>query len=182
MTQPETIKIDIRTMSAGEVLAHALELTQDSADRYAQLQACLEAHHNEAAAATLRQIVTYSLATAEAISRNAALEQLPKIAPWQLCWRCADLIAAPAETAATPCDHQISASELLRLALRREHCALSCFQDAQAEVASDASRKMLSEIALRQSDQIAQLEKLLAAAETTDEPAPADLDPPNRPD
>lgn len=183
MTQTDTIRVEIRKMSPGEVLAHALELTHDSADRYLQLQRCLEAHHNEAAAETLRQIVAMSLDMAEAIMRDGELESLPKIAPWQLCWRCADLITEPhAQAAEVPCGHQISAAEVLQLALTREHCALRCYRDAQPQMTSRPSQAMLRAIVLRQTEQIARLELLLDAALAKSDAPPEDLDPPNRPE
>jgi hypothetical protein len=183
MTQVETTQVEIRAMGPGEVLAHALELTHDSADRYSQLQQCLEAHNNDAAANTLGRVVSISLESAEAMVRDGQQEALPKIAPWQLCWRCADLIPAPhSETVEAPCGHQISVSQVLQLALSREHCALSCFRDAQAQVASAASQQMLGAIVLRQTELIARLQVLLDAALVHAGTTPTDLDPPNRPE
>ena len=53
--------------------------------------------------------VAMSVGRWEAMLRDGARESLPRIAPWQLCWRCADLIPAPQpEAAEAPCGHQIS--------------------------------------------------------------------------
>jgi hypothetical protein len=181
--QADTEPVQIGAMSPGEVLAHALELTHDSADRYTQLQHCLEAHHNQAAAQTLQQIVTISLATAEAMMRDGAQEPLPRIAPWQLCWRCADLIPLPQlEAAEAQCGHQISIAEVLRLAVAREDCALVCYQNAQKQVGSSASRAMLRAVEMRQTELIARLQALLDAARADADAVPTDLDPPNRPE
>ncbi len=186
MNDPSTTQLDIRAISAGEALAHALELTHDSAARYAQLQACLEAHHNQSAADALGRVVELTLTTASSMPGLQPPEQLPRIAPWELHWRCPDLLAMRlGESAPTACNHQISGAEILRLVLKRERCAHERYSTACEQVASTETREMLTRIAMRQQEQLARLETLLANADAleSEEPtAPSDLDPPNRPD
>lgn len=186
MNDPSTAPLDISSISAGEALAHALEFTHDSASRYAQLQACLEAHHNQKAAELLSRVVELTLATASSMPGLQPPEQLPRIAPWELLWRCPDLLAIRvADNSPTACSHQIRATDLLRLVLRRERCAQDRYQHACEQVVSAASRQMLTKILMRQQDQIARLEALLSsttAVENELPPTPSDLDPPNRPD
>ncbi|MEA3640553.1 MAG: hypothetical protein VBE63_11495 [Lamprobacter sp.] len=178
--------LDVSAFSAAEALAHALELTHDSAARYAQLQACLEAHHNQIAADLLGLVVELTLTTASSMPGLQPPEQLPRIAPWELVWRCPDLLAMRfGDRAPSACHHQIGGAELLRLVLRRERCAHSCFANAREQVASTATQQMLSAIATRQQEQIARLEALLASAKATESEVPprlSDLDPPNRPE
>jgi hypothetical protein len=186
MSDPANAPREVNAISAAEALAHALELTHDSASRYAQLQACLEAHHNQAAADILGRVVELTLATASSMPGLKPPEQLPRIAPWELIWRCPDLLAMRlGDSAPTACNHQIGEAELLRLVLRRERCAHECYANACEQVASPATQKMLTAIAMRQQEQIARLEALLASSEAAaggGTPAPGDLDPPNRPE
>lgn len=185
MNEPSS-EVDISGFSASEALAQALELTHDSAARYAQLQACLEAHHNQSAADILGRVVELTLATASSMPGLQPPEQLPRIAPWELRWRCPDLLAMRlGDSAPTACNHQIGGTELLRLVLRRERCAHECYSSACEQAVSAAARGMLTRIALRQQEQIARLEALLGrtnVVESERPPAPSDLDPPNRPD
>lgn len=182
----QNTQVDISAFSASEALAHALELTHDSAARYAQLQACLEAHHNQSAADTLGRVVELTLTTASSMPGLQPPEQLPRIAPWELRWRCPDLLTMRlGENAPTACNHQIGGAELLRLVLRRERCAHDCYSNACEQVASAAAREMLTRIAMRQQEQIARLEALLGSTDVVESerpPTPSDLDPPNRPD
>ncbi|NEX15310.1 MAG: hypothetical protein C1943_01410 [Halochromatium sp.] len=186
MNDPSNAPIDIGAISAPEALAHALELTHDSAARYAQLQACLEAHHNQIAAEVLARVVELTLATASSMPGLKPPEQLPRIAPWELLWRCPDLLAMRlGDSAPTACNHQIGAAELLRLVLKRERCAQDCYTHARAQVMAPATQQMLTSIAMRQQEQIARLEALLASAEadaSEQSPTLSDLDPPNRPE
>jgi hypothetical protein len=186
MNDPSNAPRDIGAISAAEALAHALELTHDSASRYAQLQACLEAHHNQAAADVLGRVVELTLATASSMPGLKPPEQLPRIAPWELIWRCPDLLAMRlGDNAPTACNHQIGGAELLRLVLRRERCAHDCYANACEQVVSPATQQMLTTIATRQQEQIARLEALLASRESSADggaAAPGDLDPPNRPE
>lgn len=186
MHDPSNGPQDISTISAAEALAHALELTHDSAARYAQLQACLAAHHNQTAADLLGRIVELTLATASSMPGLQPPEQLPKIAPWKLVWRCPDVLAMRlGESAPSACNHQIDPAELLRLVLNRERCAHDSYTQACEQVVSTATQQMLMTIATRQQEQIARLEALLvgAEAEASEEPPRlTDLDPPNRPE
>jgi rubrerythrin len=169
--------------SAEQLLAHALELTHDSIDRYRQLQVALEVHHHLDAASLLGRIVALSLEHATRMGAQGGAEDLPKIAPWHLRWRCPSLISHQPEAAVrTGCEHHLSPRQVLELALMHERCAQRFYLSAAAEAVSSEARQMLETIARLQAHQIRAIEALVAEAASTPSSSTADLDPPERPE
>jgi hypothetical protein len=176
----------LAAMTAAQACAFALELTEDSAERYEQLRDCFATHNNEAAAALFGRILALSRATAAAIAGLSLHEPLPQLAPWALPWRCPDILNAGLGTDMLPpqdCSHLFSLADLVRAAQQRERCALAYYHDARQQVLIAATRAMLAEIAARQQHHLSQLDALLTTAMGADDPLPLDdLDPPNRPE
>ncbi|MBK1706532.1 hypothetical protein [Halochromatium glycolicum] len=170
-------------MTPAEVVAQALELIQDSVSRYEQLQSCFNAHNNEAAAELFGRIAAIGLATAAAVARLQPAEALPRIAPWDFLWRCPDVLAPRLDQSSPEdCHHPFAIAELIRLALQREHCALTRLQDAHQQAHIAASRAILARIVEQQQQQLTELDALLAAVTANEATPPDDLDPPNRPE
>lgn len=163
-----------RPQSAEELLAHALEVTHDSIDRYRQLQGCLQVHHNPDAALILQRIIALSLEQVARLSAKHAAEHLPKIAPWQLRWRCPPLLSDG--------NHRVSPRQVLEIVLAHERCAQGFYLSAAANADPPEARQILETITRLQALQITRLETLLASTVPTPLPSPEDLDPPQRPD
>lgn len=173
----------ISARGAEELLAHALELTHDSIDRYRQLRDSVEVHHNQHAALVLTRIIELALEHAATISRQLAAERLPKIAPWELQWRCPGLLSGRQQTGAgSQCDHQMSPIQVLQLALRHERCAQEHYLAALTDATLPEAKQILETIARLQAQQIARLEALHATTAPTQRHREDDLDPPQRPE
>lgn len=170
-------------MTPAEVVAQALELIQDSVNRYEQLQSCFSAHNNEIAAGLFGRIAEIGRDTAAAIARLQPAEAVPQIAPWEFLWRCPDVLApALDQSGSEDCHHQFAIAELIGFALQRERCALTRLQDAHAQALFPASRVMLARIIEQQQQQLRRLDALMAAETDDNDSPPDDLDPPNRPE
>lgn len=183
MSSPGNSDDGIRAPDAVELLAHALELTHDSIDRYRQLRDCLEVHHNPDAALLLARIVDLTLQHAAQLSRQLAADDLSNVAPWDLQWRCPSLLSGREPTASgSRRDHRISPIQVLQLALEHERCAQGFYLAAITDAASPEAAQMLETIARLQAQQIARLEALRATTPPDTAPVEDDLDPPQRPE
>jgi rubrerythrin len=157
-------------------LAHAVALEEEAAERYDELSAVMETHHNEVSE-LFRRMADYSrLHRAEAEARaHASPGELPALKPWEFSWPEAE---SPESAAMANAHYLMGPHEALQLALAAEHRA-HAFYRAVAEAAADpALTALAAEFAAEEAGHADLLEDWIRRTPPDPAPPGGDLDPP----
>ncbi|RCX31186.1 ferritin-like domain-containing protein [Thioalbus denitrificans] len=162
--------------TVGELLAHALELELESAERYRELADTMQVHNNPDVASLFHRLASYGDAHAREVKQRAAGLELPTIAPWDFKWTCPD---APESACAEDTHYLMNRCQALQLALHNETRG-QLFYAGVAESAPDPDvRFIAAEMAAEEEQHVAMLQEWLAREQCRAEEPPEDLDPPN---
>jgi rubrerythrin len=164
-----------------ELLVHALELEQESAERYRQLAETMRIHHNVEVADLFRQLADMSEAHVSQVIARAEGIELPEIAPWDFKWSCPSSPEADC-LEDNRLSYLMTPEDALHLALHNEIRG----RDFYAHVASTAPilpvRALAGEMAEEENDHVDILKDWIARVGESETCRHEDLDPPNCPE
>lgn len=165
--------------SIGELLAHALELEVQSAERYHELADCMHVHNNPQVAALFRRLATYGDRHAEDVKRRAAGYELPAIPPWDFKWCCPE---APECSPVEATHYLMTVREALELALENEIRGRDFYAQIAAASSNPDVQHLAAEFALEEGAHVDMLRQWLATGSYDAPQVPEDLDPPHTPE
>ncbi len=157
-------------------LAHAVTVEEEAADRYDELAAAMEVHHNEDVAALFRRMAGYSRRhLAEATERAQRAGGLPELKPWEYQWGTGE---SPESGPVEASHYLMTPHHALQLAMKAERGARDFYAGVAGRVDDPVIRAAAEEFAEEEAEHVAELERWL---ERYPEPRPGwdeDLDPP----
>jgi len=163
----------IRTVP--ELLAHALAMENEAAERYGELADQMETHHKTAVAAIFRRLESAEKKHLGELEEMCRKVQLPHYAPWDFKWTGAE---SPEAIATGRVHYQLSVREAILLAFEHERKAAE-FYAGIADSAEDADVKQLArQFAAEEQEHIGWLEAWLGECGPGDAMATEDPDPP----
>lgn len=161
----------IRTVP--ELLAHALAMETEAAERYGELAVQMETHHKHKVAAIFRRLESAEKAHLDDLTEMCKKVQLPNYAPWDFKWSGGE---SPEAIDIGKVHYALSVKEAVILALEHERKA----SDFYAGIADNAEaadvKKLARQFADEELEHIGWLETCLA--ESGNELAAEDPDPP----
>ena len=174
----QTTEVQIETVA--EFLVHALELENESRERYAQLADSMEVHHNEEVEQLFRRLAEMSEVHADQVEARAAGIPLPEIAPWDFKWHCPG--SPESDCMEHRVDYLMTGLEALELALHNEERGRDFYLHVASGSPNAEVRSIAGEMADEESDHVDLLKDWLIKEEHRGEVVQADLDPPNIPE
>ncbi len=166
--------------TVAELLAHALELESESAQRYTQLADSMEIHHNEAVEQLFRRLADLSEEHAHQVEARAVGIQLPEIAPWDFKWHCPG--SPETDCMEHRVDYLMTSRDALKLAYHNETRGRDFYRHVAAGSPDAEVRRIAGEMADEEADHVELLKQWLAKERHRVEAVPEDLDPPNTPE
>ncbi len=163
----------IRTLP--ELLAHALAMESEAAERYGELAVQMETHHKTAVARIFRRLESAERKHLGELEEMCKKVELPHYAPWDFKWTGAE---SPEAIDTGRVHYQLSVREAILLAFEHERRAAE-FYAGIAESAEAADVKQLArEFAAEEQEHIGWLEAWLGECGPGDALATEDPDPP----
>lgn len=169
---------DTRTAAIADfagLVAHALAVEEEAAERYAELAAQMSTHNNPQAAELFSEMARVESLHADKIRQRAAHLTLPDIAPWDYCWRDPE---GPETTLLDEVHYLMTPRQALTLALHNERRALEFFAGILAHARDDDMRTLASELAADEREHVRLVEEWLAKLPETPPDWDQDTDPP----
>ena len=161
--------------SLPELLAHALAMETEAAERYGELADQMETHRKTAVAAIFRRLEQAEKAHLGELTEMCSKFELPHIAPWDFKWRHSE---SPEAIDFTKVHYQLSVREAILLAFEHERRAAE-FYAGIAQTAADGKVQTLArQFAEEEQQHIGWLEAWLAECGPGDALASEDPDPP----
>jgi rubrerythrin len=161
--------------SLPELLAHALAMETEAAERYGELADQMETHRKTAVAAIFRRLEKAEKEHLGDLTEMCSKFELPHIAPWDYKWRHSE---SPEAIDFTKVHYQLSVREAILLAFEHERKAAD-FYAGIAQTATDAEvQKLARQFAEEEQQHIGWLEAWLAECGPGDALAIEDPDPP----
>ena len=158
-----------------ELLAHALAMESEAAERYGELADQMEMHRRTAVAAIFRRLESAEKKHLVDLAEMCKGVALPHYAPWDFTWRSNE---APETIATDRVHYHLSVREAVLLALEHERKATQFYADiadtAQAADVASLARQFADE----EREHIGWLEACLAECGAGDALANEDPDPP----
>ena len=157
------------------LLAHALAMETEAAERYGELADQMETHRKTAVAAIFRRLEKAEKEHLGDLTAMCSKVDLPHIAPWDYKWRHSE---SPEVIDFTKVHYQLSVREAILLAFEHERKAAE-FYAGIAQTATDADvQKLARQFAEEEQEHIGWLEAWLAECGPGDALAMEDPDPP----
>lgn len=163
----------IRTLP--ELLAHALAMESEAAERYGELAVQMETHHKKDVGAIFRRLELAERKHLGELNDMCRNVQLPHYAPWEFKWSGGE---SPEAIDIGKVHYQLSVRQAVLLALEHERKAAD-FYAGIADGAEDTDvRTMARQFADEEREHIGWLETYLAECGPEDAAAHEDPDPP----
>ncbi|ROR32487.1 ferritin-like domain-containing protein [Inmirania thermothiophila] len=164
-----------RIDSVEELLAHALAMEREAAERYGELADQMETFHNPEVAEFFRTMARHEARHVDEITDLATGMILPELAPWEYKWQTPE---AP-ETPSTGETHYLMTPyHAVRLALRHERLARR-FYNRVAEYTPNAEvRALARQFAQEEDEHVRHLERWLERLPVPETGWAEDPDPP----
>jgi rubrerythrin len=165
-----------------EFLVHALELEQESAERYHQLAQSMEIHHNHEVAELFEHLAIISEEHARDVEERAVGLILPNIAPWEFKWNCPG--SPESQCLEFEANYLMTALEALTLALHNEIRGRDFYAHVAMSSPHPAVRHLAGEMEEEEDEHVDLLKDWFVkeSHSCSRGPAPVDLDPPNTPE
>lgn len=171
----ETMNSKDSISSVPELLAHALAMETEAAERYGELADQMEMHRKTAVAAIFRRLEKAEQKHLDELTTMCSGMSLPHYAPWDFKWTGAE---SPEAIATGRVSYQLTVREAILLAFEHERKAFE-FYAAVATAATDTEVKTLArQFAEEEQEHIGWLEAWLAQCGPGDALAIDDPDPP----
>jgi rubrerythrin len=163
----------IRTLP--ELLAHALAMETEAAERYGELAVQMETHHKTVVATIFRRLESAEKKHLGELEEMCSKVELPHYAPWDFKWTGAE---SPEAIDTGRVHYQLSVREAILLAFEHERKAAE-FYARIADTAEDANVITLArQFAADEQEHMGWLEAWLAECGPGDAVAVEDPDPP----
>jgi rubrerythrin len=164
-------------VSVAEFLVHALELENESAERYLELAQTMEMHHNTRVADLFRRLAAMSEEHASEVESRTVGIQLPHIPPWDFKWHCPG-------SPEVDCGHgligyRMTALQALEVARLNEARSRDFYVWVAADCPDPQVRNLASEMAEEELGHVQLIEDWLRQETEHPSDLPEDLDPPN---
>lgn len=164
--------------SLEELLAHALAMENEAAERYGELADQMTVHHNGEVAEFFGRMAGLERQHAGEIAARAEGLGLPRIAPWDYRWPSAE---SPEAVAIEDVRYLMSPQRALRIAIEHEQRAAAFYKDVAALALRADVRELAARLAQEEQGHTHLLEQWLARFPPETE-RPEDPDPPNTPE
>ncbi len=161
--------------SLPELLAHALAMETEAAERYGELADQMETHRKTAVAAIFRRLEQAEKAHLGDLTEMCSKFELPHIAPWDFKWRHNE---SPEAIDFTKVHYQLSVREAILLAFEHERRAAEFYAGIALTTTDPDVQKLAREFAAEEQQHIGWLEAWLAECGPGDALAIEDPDPP----
>ncbi|MBI3093870.1 MAG: ferritin family protein [Rhodocyclales bacterium] len=158
-----------------ELLAHALAMESEAAERYGELADQMEVHRRTAVAAIFRRLEQAEKQHLGNLTEMCSKFELPHIAPWDFKWRHSE---SPEVIDFTKVHYQLSVREAILLAFEHERRAAEFYAGIALSATDSAVQKLAREFAAEEQEHIGWLEAWLAECGPGDAQASEDPDPP----
>ena len=161
--------------SADELLAYALAIEQEAAERYAELAEQMEVHNNHEVAALFRRLAAIEakhIANVEGLGEG---RELPPISLWELPW---DDAESPEALAHDDVHYLMTPYHALSLALTGEQRAAAFFSRMARAAEDQEVRRMALRLRDEEREHVALMEEWLGRYPKPEEGWDDDPDPP----
>lgn len=163
-----------------DFLAHALELENESMERYEQLADSMEIHNNPEVAELFKKMAGFGERHAAEVLEHAAGLELPRIPPWDFKWTGAE---SPENQDFDEVSYLMTPCQALRISLLNEKIGRDFYAEVAKTTGNPEVRRLAEEFATEESEHVGLLEQWMRSLEECrEEPPPDDLDPPNMPE
>ena len=157
------------------LLAHALAMESEAAERYGELADQMEVHRRTAVAAIFRRLEQAEMAHLGDLTEMCSKFELPHIAPWDFKWRHSE---SPEVIDFTKVHYQLSVREAILLAFEHERRAAEFYAGIALSATDPEVQKLAREFAAEEQEHIGWLEAWLAECGPGDAQGAEDPDPP----
>lgn len=161
--------------SLPELLAHALTMETEAAERYGELADQMEAHRKPAVAAIFRRLEKAEKEHLGDLTEMCSKVELPHISPWDYQWSHSE---SPEAIDFTKVHYQLSVREAILLAFEHESKAAEFYAGIAQTTTDTEVRILASQFAAEEREHIGWLEAWLAECGPGDALATEDPDPP----
>lgn len=168
---PDHIAID----SLPELLAHALAMETEAANRYGEIADQMETHHKTAVAAIFRRLEKAEIEHLGNLTAKCSEVKLPHHAPWEFKWNGGE---SPETIDIGKVNYRLSVRAAILLALQHEHKASDFYAAIARGTTDTAVRTLAQQFAEEEREHVGWLETCLAECGGEDSVAPEDPDPP----
>ena len=171
----EKLVSDMAVQTVPELLAHALAMETEAAERYGELADQMETHRRTAVAAIFRRLEVAEKKHLVELTAQCQGVALPHYAPWDFKWRCSE---SPETIAIDRVSYQLSVRQAIELALEHERRATQFYADIAATAQAPEVIELARQFADEEREHIGWLEKCLAECGADDALSIDDPDPP----
>jgi len=158
-----------------ELLAHALAMETEAAERYCELADQMEIHRKTAVAAIFRRLEKAEKDHLGDLTEMCGKVELPHISPWDFKWRGAE---SPEAIDTGRVHYQLSVREAILLAFEHESKAAEFYAGVAQTTTNVEVQKLARQFAEEEQQHIGWLETWLAECGPDDARAIEDPDPP----
>lgn len=158
-----------------ELLAHALAMETEAAERYGELADQMDMHRKPAVAAIFRRLEQAEKEHLGDLTEMCSKFELPHIAPWDFKWRHNE---SPEVIDFTKVHYQLSVREAILLAFEHERKAAEFYAGIALTTTDSEVQKLARQFAAEEQQHIGWLEAWLAECGPGDALASEDPDPP----
>lgn len=158
-----------------ELLAHALAMETEAAERYGELADQMETHRKTAVAKIFRRLEQAEKAHLGDLTEMCSKFELPHIAPWDFKWRHNE---SPEAIDFTKVHYQLTVREAILLAFEHERRAAEFYAGIALTTTDPEVQKLARQFAAEEQQHIGWLEAWLAECGPGDALAIEDPDPP----
>lgn len=158
-----------------ELLAHALAMETEAAERYGELADQMETHRKAAVAKIFRRLEQAEKKHLGELTDMCSKFELPHIAPWDFKWRHSE---SPEAIDFTKVHYQLTVREAIELAFEHERRAAQFYADIALTTTDTDVQKLARQFAAEEQQHIGWLEAWLAECGPGDAQATDDPDPP----
>lgn len=161
--------------TVAELLAHALAMETEAAERYGELADQMQTHRRTAVAAIFRRLEIAEKKHLLDLADRCKGVTLPHYAPWDFKWRSHE---SPETIALGRVRYELSVREALELALEHERRATQFYADVAATAQAPDVIALARQFADEERQHMGWLEACLAECGADDAKAGEDPDPP----
>lgn len=173
MNETQTDGTAVQTIP--QLLAHALAMETEAAERYGELADQMETHRRTAVAAIFRRLEGAEKKHLVAVTTLCKDVPLPHYAPWDFKWRSSE---SPETIDIGRVHYQLSVREAVLLALEHERRATQFYADVAAAAHDPEVIALAHQFAEEEREHTGWLEACLAECGAEDSQASEDPDPP----
>lgn len=165
--------------SVEELLAHALAMETEAAERYAELADQMAVHNNKEMAALFQKLAEIEQQHVHHVSDLSKGAELPRIPPWEYRWPGA---SSPEAIDADDVHYLTRPYQAIELALRHERRGAEFYADLARGAKRVDVRELAARLAAEEEEHVHWLEQWLARYPKPEGDWDEDPDPPNIPE